>query len=618
MNFRLLFLPLCCLLLAGAAGHFFIEKGVRSVLLSERENHILDKLAPFRDLVKESGGVHPESLLVRGEFSGLNTLGLKRVTVLDRKGRVLSCTDEGYENGVDPDETTLEKLKKQSAGFFSEEKGRFHYRVYFLPVLSSGGVKFLFSISDLDDVLSLLRLQLIIVLFLLSGLTVLFLLLPLLRKMSLIQALLRGFSFISSGNYRFELTARRAAPVLERFNEMVGTLKKREEQRGQLIEKLKSVGGSGNFTDLFNRILDTVRIDLGAEQIMIMVVRDDLLQVTACRGFDERVVFKEETYPASEDVFAEVTDYGKPILLNDAKEIRRNARYASLVAVSGPVALFPITQGNEIYGIIHAGKGRGQSPFSSGEIETGEAIACGAAVAMTHLGEEGRTMAAPEKSVPTPEASIFSLSPLPSISVQGCITAPASFQVLSFARRKEDCITLLFVQGTALSDNWAAGLLRGMEHLADKLRHRITNLTYFALSVLNKMPDSPLKEKYEEKFKSNPLSYDEICENAESLLLKEKKALGLETLLLDVKKGYCESRFNRLSGFLQHEDGSFLPLTGRLPFRPGDLLLVAEKHFWDTPRFSGLNRGEESTVILKKLADSGAPTSSLLSVIRWN
>jgi hypothetical protein len=359
---------------------------------------------------------------------------------------------------------------------------------------------------------------------------------------ALFQELKRGMAFVAAGNYRFFLKTQKggaARDIIQSFNSMAERLRSREEKARRFQEKLKALAVSLDLDQLFANTMKLVKDEMQAEKAVIMAIRDDSLAVRSAAGYPDDAVFKEETYRLDEDVFTEIVEYGKPVILDNPDEIRTNTRYADLVRQSGPVALFPVTQGEQVFGIIHAAGAQNRGPFGADEIDTGTLIAHGAAIAMTNLIEYGEKKGAGPGTPAGPRAQSVAASDRLRLWAASAVKG-REVLVTRPCRIKKDrglvfIISAFAGQKLAALDAHAGSIL----DLIEKLQNNINDLSYFALSVLSGMPASPRRDNYLKKFMDAPLKPEKVEALLTAPLQRISPAVKIGMIQLDLATHAC-------------------------------------------------------------------------------
>lgn len=616
---KALILPVLGLIIAVFLLRLQTASAVREGLFREREKRVLAGLERWQAEAAGKSFDRPESLLAGLDAPFLSGLSLKSARVLDGKGRILASTLPGEAGNADPDNNTLEMVAGGGSGFYTGKNGRDRglIRSFERDGRPAGSVKFAFDPREVEEAARRAANRLSLAAFLFFTAVVFFLAVSIGRRERALRELERGVRLAGTGDFRFEIPVRAAGGeegAAGRFNALLSFLKERDERRVLLNERLKTLAVSKGFSGLFDRITAMAREEIHAESAVVLVVRDDMLVVGAASGYPEGLVRRDESYPADEDVFTEIMEYGRPLIITDPSEIRRNARYAALVRSSGPVALFPVTQGEEIYGILHAGKAPGSPPFTPSEIEAGEACAGGAAVAMTHLVEES-TEGEEAPPLPPPSAGPHKLLGIASFSAPG----KGRTHIMEFGVRPDETTTLLFIRSPReVRIRRLDEKLGGAEGMAMKLRKRLNDLSFFALSVLPKLPASPQRDRFMKEFGENPFSPAGLCRLLEEVLDRSGHGIEVEAVAFDLKRKVCEPALNRLTAALLSPGGEFTPLSGPAPFAAGNTVLVFPKGApLAPPDLASFSAPEAAPSILDKLVKRlGAAPDTAVAVVR--
>jgi hypothetical protein len=574
----------------------WVGLGLQERLLRDRESALCAQVTVWKAGVKKE--TFSDTSWVRPLYASLSQVcpALRHITLLDDKGRIQFSTDPERNSGAEQSPVALDLLRNGKTGFYPgndpDAGGLYLLAAYADKGKSAGGASFAFDCRDIKEALQdlLFRLRLALAGIFLFCVIVVFLITE--RAAGLNREMQRGLYLLGSGNFAFQVKSTQlgeAGEVFARFNEAVAMLKLREERKNTLLEKAKLLGVDMRFDTLFDNLMKGIREELSADNMLLLVIKDETLVVGAMAGYDEKTVFKEEVYRIQEDVFTEVLEYGKPIFLEDASEIRNNVRYGAVLRQSGEVALFPVTLGNEIYGILHVARAREKGPFKTSEVDAGIILCGGAAVAMTHLAERGEVAhTVPGADTRRPLAGEFRGASL----VIKTLALPdaagwADFFLIANEKKSENLLVSASGADTVVRSR-VRDRLAGMIDVAGRLKQQTGGLSYFALSVLMKMPSSPMRDKLTDQFKQSPFT----AEGLRSLLRAGSPVTGagtaVEVVRFDTQKQTVNTAVDRVELFLVRA-GAVLSLTAhKAAFTPGDILLAAPRGLFTAGELASL------------------------------
>ncbi|MFH0920796.1 MAG: GAF domain-containing protein [Fibrobacterota bacterium] len=553
-------------------------------LRQDRETALLAQTAAFRAGVKKE--TLPDTAWVRPLFVSLRQAcpSLQNIRLLDDKGRVRFSTDPEQRNNAEQNPEAMALLRDGRTGFYpgagAEEGDLLLLTGFVFSGKTAGGVAFAFDGRDIAETVQVAQFRLrlsLAALFLLAVLAVFFFTE---RAVAINRELQRGLYLLGSGNFAFQVKGTQlgeAGANFTRFNEAVASLKGREERKNTLLERAKLLGVDMRFDTLFENLMKGAREELSADSMLLLVIKDESLVVGAVWGYDETLVFKEEVYRIQEDTFTEVLEYGRPIFLEDASEIRNNARYGNVLRHSGEVVLFPITLGNEIYGLLHVARASEKGPFKASEVDAGIILCGGAAVAMTHLVERGEVLlsvpgvgSAPITGEYRGEGLVVKTLALPDAA------GWTDFFTLENEKRTE-CLLVAAGGAETASRSRARDRISGMVDAAGRLKSQMGSLSYFALSVLLKMPASAMREKMVAQFKASPFTAEGLRALLRGPSPTAVSSPALEVIRFDAAKRTASVAIERLDLFTVRT-GVVTPFTApKVSFAPGDSLFAVPK-----------------------------------------
>jgi hypothetical protein len=536
----LLFLALFMMFFVVIQG--FVSRKIMTDLLYERQKTILYSLVGWEKSVQAGDFADPVKIISTLESSGKIPFPFKNIVVLDDKGRIQAGTDEAAIGGAEQNNRALRLLKTGNKGFFiTRERGALTFSLLFSFRAKDkiiGGVKFSFLVEDIEKKVRSHRNKILLTAFFIFLAGFLLCLFPMKDLQLTLGELNRGLRFISDGNYRISIKGQqkgKTKELMDQFNRVTHTLKARDARRITLMEKLKGIAVSMQFNTLLDKIIQVVQQEMNTEKAIIMVIKDETLVISSIAGYPENLVSRDETYRINEDVFIELIEYGLPIILDDLSEIHSNIRYASVLKHSTPVALFPITQGNEIYGVLHVAGHQGNAGFKASEIEVGQLIAHGAAIAMTHLIQAGEKK---ESGLGDIEGPLRIFSTLKPIEIGACAhRINKGIEFFEFYSEKRESIMILCVATDKMLKLPAiVERVNGMLSLLYRFRSKMNSLVFFALAILQKMSPSEKRDNYINRFKENPFSPWNLKGLLTDVLVAMDRTITVEVLKIDLKK----------------------------------------------------------------------------------
>ena len=613
--------------------YYFAVLRLQENLLSQKKQEILEVLDKIGAGVSDSSFLEPDSLISLFSESLEGRFKIRRIALLDDKARILACTQAGAAEGVAQSPDAAQLLKTGQSGFYfveSEKPLDLHLlRAFTFHDRIAGGVE---TVFDIGDVRGLVRGSAIPLLLLLLGLFLLLCVLFLLRTLKTLSAfneMKRALLLLESGHFGFEIRGEWRGGLKEvffRFSHAVENLKEREIKREALFERAKHIAAAPRQNDLFDMLTESLKTECGAEQILIMLVKDETLIVNHVAGYDESLVLKNEIYRTQEDVFTEIMDYGKPLVLDDAQEIRQNARYKALLKVSGLTALFPVTLGNEIFGIIHLSRSREKGPYKAVEMDAGVVLSGGAAIGLMHLSEG---VEARPRAVEIIKPELREYKDVGRIEVRAVsLTGGHWVEFFELAGEKKEDTQIMCIHGAdpALRlqiRERAAGML----DVIRKFRSMLGNLSFFALSMLLKMPVSTEREQYVKQFMENPFTPEGLSALFKGLLIAKDLRIGIEVIKVDAKKKSYLSMLQGLKLFLIPDGIQASAADPKGRFKPGDCLVAAPENLLSVIDFETLKneKAQEKMLTLlqskyeslKMRAEENAPPCPAVIVARY-
>ena len=477
---------------------------------------------------------------------------------MDHNGLIIVSSDRKTVDGFDPNPEVSSILAGDQRGFYTEKTGPDAALSLLGPKIDDatrkplGGVKYTVATDDIHAAVArLVHMLLLAGLAITTAFAAAFLLL--FHRVSHTFAELRqGIGLVANGNHAVALQVREsvdADEVLHGFNLMAEALKKRADRSVQLFEKVKSIAVAHSFEVLFERLAEALKQEIDAAAFLVLIIRDNDLVVSHSTGYGEDLVFQDETYPISEDVFTEIVEYGKPLTITDPTEINNCARYRDLLARSGPVMLLPISRENEIYGIIHVAGMQRARPFSSDDAHAGGLIAGGAAVALSHISGLDSASAHRElKTAPFKKSIQCSAGPLRIYAMSLGKHETVEFFELPDIKRQRS--TLICVQvDKSFNPPQVFERMRGLVQTMAHLQETLTNLSFFSVSMLAKMPPSDQREAFLKQFRKNPFAPEELAKTISTLFPETNRGMLFEIFRFDGKKLSCNARLSGLNLF---------------------------------------------------------------------
>lgn len=580
----------------------FVLLRLQEGLLFQKKQDILESVSFLPSSVADSilarsGG--PDSL--NAVYSNVlqTRFKIRRVIVLDNQCRILSCIPSETSTGINQSPDAIRLLKNGQAGFYFipyEKPFSLHFlQPFYQGSHVTGGLEVVFDVQETSQIVSDLAFPLFGIMasvFLLAYGLFLF---RSLRLQTVLLEIRRAFHLIENGHFGFEPREDWKGEIASVFNDMkraLEHLKEREDRRNALFEKAKHIAASPRFNDLFERVADSFKTEAGIEQLIILLIKDDSLIVSHTTGYDESLILKNEIYRIQEDVFTELLDYGKPLVLEDFLEIRQNARYRAILKTSGHTVLFPITLGNEIFGIVHASRSKEKGPYKAVELDTGSVLSGGVAIGLSRLSEtaDGRLQSR-ERTKP----ELRTLQALPSVEVQSIGFAGSSWaECFELVGDKREDAQILCVYGL---DEYFHQTVRervaGMLEIIRKFRSTLGNLSFFALSMLLKMPVSGERERLAKQFIDNPFTPEGLCALFKDVLSSKEHNAYVEIVKIDLRKKSFQSALQDLKLYCVPDKGPVEIAGIKGPLRSGDILVAAPDHLLSVTDFEAF-RSETS------------------------
>jgi hypothetical protein len=592
--------------------YYFVILGLQERLLSQRKHDILQVADKLSAAVTDSSFLMADSLERLYSDPLEERFKVKRISVLDDKGRILARTQENS-GCLEQSPDAAQLLKSGQSGFYVVE-GERQLPIHLLRTFSfrsrvAGGVE---TVFDVEDIRSHVRSVLYSLLGLLAGVFLagfLAYLYSALKTRSAFNELKRALLILEGGRFAFELRGDWRGEFLEffsHFNRALESLKEREEKREALFERTKQIASLPRQSDLFEALTEALKTEASVDQLIVMLIKDNTLVVSHVSGYEESLVLRNEVYRTQEDVFMEIMDYGKPLALEDALEIRQNVRYRAVLKASGLTVLFPMTLGNEIFGLIHASRSREKGPYKAAEMDAGAMLSGGAAIGLMRLtgGLEGRFSA---KEIAKAEVREFKGGS--GIEVRALFLMGGGWvEFFELAGDKKEDQQILCFHGTdpEIRDQ-IRNRVTGMLDVVRKFRATLGNLSYFALSVLRTMPVSEERERYIKQFMENPFTPEGLTALFKGLLAGKDPKVGIEILKLNIKKKSYLSTFRDLRPFLIPEGIQAAMTESKGPFKPGDTLVAAPENLLSVRDFEVLRTekaGDKLIAFLQPKFDS--------------
>jgi len=600
-NFKTILLTLFVyLILCSAslfAAYYFGVLGLQERLLSQKKqeimgvlNHVSDKTADSL-LFHESG---PDSLikLFSNRFEG--RFRVRRIEVLDDKGRMLATTQDELIASVMQSADASQLLKNGLSGFYFVE-GEKLLQLHLLKSFSFkdriiGGVETVFDISDIEGMVKRIAILVFIIIITLFLIGFLFHIYRVLKFRSVINEVKRSLALIENGQFGDNSSTewnKEYTDLFEKLGHAMGSLKERQEKREILFERAKQIASCLIPGELFEKLSEAFKTDVGMDQLIIMLVKDDTLVVNHTSGYDEALVLKNEIYKTQEDVFTEIMDYGKPLLIEDEHEVRQNTRYRAVIKASGVIALFPITLGNEIFGIVHVSRAKEKGQYKAAEMDAGSLLAGGAAIGLSRI-TDGIDTRAVAKEIAKPE--VREIKGPGSIDIRAVsLTGNGWVEFFELTGDKKEDIQIICIHGSNPDvRNQVRDRVIGMLDIIRKFKTTLGNLSYFALSMLLKMPVSTEREQIVKQFMENPFTPEGLYLLFNTLLNSKELKIKIEIVKIDLKKKSYLAQLNLLRPYLI-PDGIQASLSeSKGPFEREDYLVVAPENLLSVRDFENI------------------------------
>jgi len=583
---------------------------LRNFLIKQRQRELLAYLEPARAKVAHTDFETPDKIIALFVDHLGDRFAYRRMSVLDAKGRILASTLTNLIGQAEKGPEVDHYMVAGQSGFFvdAEEKEVLNLLyVFTFDNRITGAILTAFPVYDIEDAV-----EQAVIKALLSAFGVLFVIFALyalraIRGSELHAELTRAFDTLSRGNFSFAPQVKikgSAKGVFAAFMEMVSHLRKRDDLKMSLFEKVKNIAVSRSFNTMFERLAESFKSETSADKLSVMLIKDESLVVSYVVGFSENLVFVGESYRIHEDVFTEAIEFGRPLLLEDESEIRVNARYKALLREPGRDALFPITVGNEVYGLIHVSRLHSKGPFQDIEVDAGALLAGGAGVAMLHLTENADRKALTGSDLPVTEESAESrpsftvLSGAETIKVACAHMGPGWSEFFELPGTKGNDTLIATVTATdAILRNPVHARVTGMLAMAARLKAQTGKLAFFSLSMLMKQPPSEQRDSLLKLFTESPFS----AAGVRSLLIEGLKEyegrIRIEVVRLDSKKQIFEAATEETELLLLCDGRFETPGKARCEWKKGLLLGLPSGAFNPLELSPILNETEPTRVL---------------------